>query len=209
MANNYLQSSFAFTLKGMAGFEVKEHLENINLWLLEGTDPRDDPDYYWDDEKKCFDRLAELVAERAEAALTDLFDYHVESNVPSSDGSSEDETDDVDDDMPDEDVESEVFIFHNDDACIDLAFAIAVAQVLLDLAKCDEVFCASYAFTCSKPRTGEFGGGMTVFSRHGKQTMRTDHEMFAFLKAVLLEQDPMQALRDAHYAATLAPLAEL
>ena len=45
------------------------------------------------------------------------------------------------------------------DECIDTTQVAIFAQALLDELEIDEPFCFSWAYTCSKPRIDEFGGG--------------------------------------------------
>lgn len=59
--------------------------------------------------------------------------------------------------------EAGIWIGHEES--IDLEKAIAVAQILLRLDGSDEEVGFEWAYTCSAPRIGEFGGGCVLFTK--------------------------------------------
>jgi len=56
-----------------------------------------------------------------------------------------------------------------------------LVETLVDELEIDTPFCASWAYTCSKPRIGEFGGGAFVVER-GEDTIWVDAESEAMAK---------------------------
>lgn len=69
--------------------------------------------------------------------------------------------------------ESDGLWLHDDGESIDVEHAAALAQALLDGLKIDEPFVFSWAYTCSKPRLDEFGGGACAV-RRGKAPIWCD-----------------------------------
>jgi len=69
-------------------------------------------------------------------------------------------------------VEDDGVWFHEDES-INTEHMEAIARALIEELEIDKPFYASWAYTCSKPRIDEFGGGAFVIVR-GKQTYWCD-----------------------------------
>jgi hypothetical protein len=73
----------------------------------------------------------------------------------------------------DAEFEDEGLWIHDDGESIDVEHVAILAQRLLDELEIDEPFVFSWAYTCSKPRVDEFGGGACAV-RRGKDPIWCD-----------------------------------
>lgn len=164
MANNYAQGSVAYDVSP----EQEDFLTRaMDLLVAMGTadsdmieDPKDEDLKNLDAEDKEF---ADLCSKRLEGMGIDLstFDDCIEGYGAPGFTMEIDDTDD-----------GRAVYFYGDE-WLNADQVCALLQAMLAATDDDRILTGEIAFTCSKPRPGEFGGAAFAVSRHGQRWENT------------------------------------